>query len=78
MRFTLGNSGKPIPRADRERIFDRFYRLDPSRDGRVGGSGLGLSLAREIARAHGGDLTFGPDQPGMTVFVLTLPPGPGV
>lgn len=73
VRFTLSNSGESIPREDRERIFDRFYRLDASRDGRVGGSGLGLSLAREIARAHGGELALGPDQPGVTVFVLTLP-----
>ena len=77
VRLTLGNSGKPIPREDRERIFDRFYRLDASRNGRVGGAGLGLSLAREIARAHGGDLTLGLDQPGMNVFVLTLPRPPG-
>ena len=76
-RFTLSNSGELIPREDRERIFDRFYRLDASRDGRVGGSGLGLSLAREIARSHGGDLTLGPDQPRMTAFVLSLPRTPG-
>lgn len=76
VKFSLANSGPSIPPEDRERIFDRFYRVDASRDGRVGGSGLGLSLAREIARAHGGDLALGPDQPGMTIFVLTLPRSP--
>ncbi len=56
----LTNTAAPIPAAARERIFDRFYRLDASRSGSVGSSGLGLSLAREIARAHGGDLILDP------------------
>ncbi len=73
VKVTLANTGKSIPERDRDRIFDRFYRADISRNERVGGSGLGLSLAREIARAHGGDLELGPERAGMTVFVLTLP-----
>jgi len=62
---------------DRERLFDRFYRGDPSRNRRVDGSGLGLSLAREISRAHGGDLTVeaGETREGWLAFRLTLPCG---
>lgn len=77
VKLTLANTGKPIPKRDRDRIFDRFYRGDSSRDERVGGSGLGLSLAREIARAHGGELELGSGHQGMTVFTLTLPRAPG-
>lgn len=64
-------------RIDRERLFDRFYRGDPSRNRRVDGSGLGLSLAREISRAHGGDLTVEEDETReeWLAFRLTLPCG---
>ncbi len=75
----LTNTAAPIPAAARERIFDRFYRLDSSRNRDAGGTGLGLSLAREIARAHRGDLTLDPacDSAGNTVsFTLTLPLAP--
>jgi len=55
--IVIGNDGPPIPPADRERIFDRFVRLDGSRSRADGGSGLGLSIARDIVSAHGGTLT---------------------
>ena len=71
--FTVWNMGKPIPDADRDRIFDRFYRVDTARNRKVGGAGLGLSLAREIARAHGGDLILEPPMDGWVGFRLTLP-----
>ena len=50
------DDGPGIPDDARERIFDRFVRLDESRSGTGGGTGLGLPIARGIARAHGGDL----------------------
>jgi signal transduction histidine kinase len=72
-RFTLRNTGDRIPPEDRGKIFDRFYRVDKSRARDVAGAGLGLSLAREIARAHGGDLVLDPDRDGLIAFTLTLP-----
>lgn len=74
--FRIANTGVDISPADRERIFDRFFRVESSRtrgDGGVGGHGLGLSIAREIVRAHGGTLTVEPSQPGWVVFQFTIP-----
>lgn len=48
------DEGPGIPQADRERIFDRFVRLDDARDRAAGGSGLGLAIAAELVRLHGG------------------------
>ena len=72
-QFTLSNTGMPIPPEDQERIFDRFYRVDKSRSRRIGGVGLGLSIAREIARAHYGDLVFSPSCEEWISFTLTIP-----
>ncbi|MEH2174269.1 sensor histidine kinase [Nostoc sp.] len=73
LHVTIVNASKDIPLSDRDRIFDRFYRGDPSRNRKVEGIGLGLSLAREIARAHRGDLTLDLTSSGQTAFTLTLP-----
>lgn len=71
----ISNCSKDIRIIDRDRIFDRFHRGDPARTRQVEGIGLGLSIAREIARAHGGDLTLDPTLSGQTGFTLTLPIG---
>lgn len=73
IQLTVANSGPGIPPADRDRVFERFYRTDKARSRTKGGSGLGLSLAREIARAHGGDLFLEQTPPGLTAFTLELP-----
>jgi len=69
----IANTGPPIPPADWESIFERFYRADPSRSGRVEGTGLGLSLAREIIRAHSGDLSLEASDEQLTRFAVKLP-----
>ena len=73
VRFSIANTGKTIKEADRDRVFERFYRTDSSRNRKVGGAGLGLSIAREIARAHRGDLTLGKNADGMVSFTVTFP-----
>jgi signal transduction histidine kinase len=68
------NASKEIPASDRSRLFDRFYRGDRAHTRKVEGIGLGLSLAREIVRAHGGDLILdSTTSMGQTAFTLTLP-----
>lgn len=75
--FSVGNTGLGISAELRPRLFQRFFRADPSRSGAQQGHGLGLSLSREIARAHGGDLQLADsDEPGWTEFVFTLPSAP--
>ena len=54
--FDIENGGRVIPDDQRGRVFDRFYRGDASRSKQIEGTGLGLNLARELARAHGGSL----------------------
>ncbi|MEP0859589.1 ATP-binding protein [Trichocoleus sp. DQ-U1] len=73
--ITISNCSQEIPLDERNRIFDRFYRGDPARTRKVEGIGLGLSLAREIARSHRGNLTLDPTLSGQTAFTLTLPVG---
>jgi two-component system, OmpR family, heavy metal sensor histidine kinase CusS len=75
-QLTVANTAVDIPHDDHERIFDRFYRADPARSRQVEGIGLGLSLAREIARAHHGELVLARSADGVTEFVLTLPLAP--
>ncbi|QNM98303.1 sensor histidine kinase [Chitinimonas koreensis] len=57
----------------RERLFERFYRVDSAHNRRIDGVGLGLSLAREIARAHGGELALFDAGPPLVCFRLSLP-----
>ena len=68
----VGNSGPGIAPAEQEKIFNRFHRVEAARSRHVDGLGLGLSLAREIIRAHGGELALRESRPGWTVFELRL------
>ena len=67
----VADTGPGIPKADRERVLDRFVRLEVSRNSP--GSGLGLSLVRAVARLHGAELILGDNLPGLRV-ILRFPP----
>ena len=69
----FSNACKPVSSEERARFFDRFYRGEIVRDKGTNGSGLGLSLAREIARAHGGDLLLLPSADDVVTLRLWLP-----
>lgn len=69
----VSNASHGIPQEDRGKLFQRFYRADPAHASKVEGVGLGLALSREIARAHGGDLSFRIDHEDAVHFTLTLP-----
>lgn len=73
VRLTVKNTGPDIPKEEHARLFTRFYRMDKSRSRAHGGSGLGLSLARDIARAHGGDVFLVDTLDSFNTFELVLP-----
>ena len=71
--ISVRDDGPGIPEAELERVFEPFYRLEGSRNRATGGSGLGLTIARNIAQAHGGSLVLN-NRPGAGLeAVLTLP-----
>ncbi|GCD92113.1 HAMP domain-containing sensor histidine kinase [Nocardioides sp. LS1] len=72
------DDGPGVPSGDRERVFERFTRLDDARDRDAGGAGLGLAIVRGLVRSRGGDVRLS-DAPagGLRVEVLLPTPGPG-
>ncbi|MDQ3943917.1 MAG: ATP-binding protein [Actinomycetota bacterium] len=73
--LAVTDDGPGIAAADRERIFDRFVRLEEARARHGGGAGLGLAIAREIVAAHGGTITAEDAPGGGARFVVRLPAG---
>ncbi len=74
---TVEDDGNGVPVADRERVFERFVRLDEAREREAGGSGLGLAIARELAREQGGDVTLGDGELGGLAATVRLPAASG-
>ncbi|MFW8635674.1 ATP-binding protein [Cribrihabitans pelagius] len=71
--ITVADSGPGIPEEDLEKVFEPFLRLEASRSLETGGHGLGLSIARTILRAHGGDITLASRPGGGLQAVLAIP-----
>jgi signal transduction histidine kinase len=73
IRFTVWNSGDPIPAEDLPRLFEPMFRSDASRHSETGGAGLGLAIARHLIAAHGGTLVAENPPAGGARFAATLP-----
>ncbi|HYW24480.1 MAG TPA: ATP-binding protein [Terriglobales bacterium] len=72
-QFDVADRGPGVPPAQRDRIFQRFARLDPARSRDAGGAGLGLALSAAVARAHGGSIELVDGDGGGARFRLRLP-----
>ena len=74
VHITVTDTGDGIAAAHLSHVFDRFYRADPARSRATGGSGIGLTIARALAQAHGGDLRAVSDGIGHgATFTVILP-----
>ena len=73
LTIEIADSGIGISEEDQKRIFDKFYRAKDPRVGRIVGTGLGLTLAREVMRLHGGEIVVDSQINKGSTFTLTLP-----
>jgi two-component system, OmpR family, sensor histidine kinase SenX3 len=73
IEISVTDQGIGIPERDRERIFERFYRVDPARSRATGGTGLGLSIVKHVAASHGGEVTVWSAEGQGSTFTLRLP-----
>ncbi|TBN57654.1 two-component sensor histidine kinase [Glaciihabitans arcticus] len=73
VEIAVTDQGVGIPEEDLDRVFERFYRIDPARSRHTGGSGLGLSIVKHVVQNHGGDVRVW-SQPGSgSTFTIRLP-----
>lgn len=73
VNIDIRDSGPGIPQDHRNKIFERFYRIDPGRSSETGGAGLGLSIARWAAEVNGGRLEFHTKEGTGSMFRITMP-----
>ena len=73
VELSVDDDGAGIPAGERDKVFERFVRLDEGRARDAGGSGLGLAIVGEIVRAHGGTVEVAESPLGGARFVITLP-----
>jgi PAS domain S-box-containing protein len=76
VRFSVRDEGLGIPSSEHDRIFDKFYRLDPHLTRGVGGTGLGLYICRELVRRLGGRISLASETGRGSTFFVDLPVGP--
>jgi two-component system sensor histidine kinase SenX3 len=74
--IAVTDSGIGIPRADRARVFERFYRVDQSRASATGGTGLGLAIVKHVATNHGGSVSVWSEEGLGSTFTLRIPLAP--
>nr|WP_254185787.1 ATP-binding protein [Nocardioides panacis] len=80
--LSVTDQGIGIPASEIDRIFERFYRVDPARHRSTGGTGLGLSIVKHVAASHGGEVRVWSVEGQGSTFTLSLPrrasePAPG-
>ncbi|MCZ4120834.1 sensor histidine kinase [Streptomyces sp. H39-S7] len=73
IEISVTDAGIGISEKDRDRIFERFYRVDPARSRATGGTGLGLSIVKHVAASHGGEVTVWSAEGQGSTFTLRLP-----
>ena len=73
VHISVKDEGPGIPPLDRERIFERFYRVDRARSRALGGTGLGLAIVKHIALAHGGEVSVDSVEGRGSTFTISLP-----
>lgn len=73
VEISVTDQGIGIPEADLERIFERFYRVDPARSRQTGGTGLGLAIVKHVATKHDGEVSVWSREGSGSTFTLRLP-----
>ncbi len=73
VEVSVTDQGIGIPEGEIDRIFERFYRVDPARHRSTGGTGLGLSIVKHVAATHGGDIRVWSEEGRGSTFTLSLP-----
>jgi two-component system sensor histidine kinase BaeS len=73
LTISFEDSAPGVPEKALERLFDRLYRVDESRNREIGGSGLGLAICKQIVESHGGKITAAPATIGGLLIRIELP-----